>query len=130
MKNIAIKENHLYKKAYIGGKKAVGQYTVIYILKDKKAYKLKKEHPQKVFINRVGIAVSKKVGGAVQRNRAKRVIRAAFAQIEKESPLKKGYLIVISVRQAAAQVKSTEVYEEMKVQLCRLEMTACEENGQ
>lgn len=127
MKPIAITENHLYKKAYVGGKKAGGRFSVIYVLKDKKAYKLKKDNPQKQYINRVGISVSKKIGGAVQRNRAKRVIRAAFAQIEKEFGVKKGFLIVISAREAATEVKTAEVYGEMKKQLQRLEMISISE---
>ena len=36
MKNIAIRENHLYKKTYLSGAKAGGRYTSIYVLKDKK----------------------------------------------------------------------------------------------
>ncbi len=122
MKPIAIKENHLYKKAYLGGKKASGKYTVIYVLKDKKAYKLKKANPRKEYINRIGIAVSKKIGGAVQRNRAKRVIRAAFAQIEKEFCLKKGFLVVIAAREAATLAKSQDIFAEMKRQLDKVEL--------
>ncbi len=129
MKNTAITENHLYKKAYLGGKKSVGRYTVIYVLRDKKAYRLKKEHPQKVFINRIGIAVSKKIGGAVQRNRAKRVIRAAFAGAERALVLRKGFLIVISAREAATVAKSTEIYEEMLKQLTELGMADADKEG-
>ena len=122
MKPIAIKENHLYKKAYAGGKKAGGRYTYIYVLKDKKAFFLKKSNPQKQYVNRLGLAVSKKIGGAVQRNRAKRVIRAAYAALCTESPLKKGFLIVISAREAATVAKSTEILAEMKKQMSRLGM--------
>ena len=124
MKKIAIRENHLYKKVYIGGKKAGGRFTVIYVLKDKKAYMLRKANPQKEYINRIGLTVSKKIGGAVQRNRAKRVIRAAFDMLEKERPIKKGYLIVISAREAATEVKSTEILAEMRKQISRLGMYA------
>jgi ribonuclease P protein component len=123
MKNIAITENHLYKKAYAGGKKAGGRYTVMYVLKDKKAYVLRKANPQKEYINRIGITVSKKIGGAVQRNRAKRVIRAAFAGAEKEMPIKKGFLIVIAAREAAIEAKSSDILVEMKKQLDKLGMT-------
>ncbi len=122
MKNIAVTENHLYKKVYSGGRKAFGKYTVVYVLKDLKARRLKKEHPQKVFVNRIGLTVSKKIGGAVQRNRAKRIIRAALAQIEKETPLKKGNLIVIAAREASVGAKSSDLYIEMKEQLEKLEM--------
>ena len=126
MKNIAIRENHLYKKTYQSGVKAAGKHTVIYVLKDKKAYLLKKQNPQKEYVNRIGLTVSKKLGGAVQRNRAKRVIRAALAEYQKRFELKKGYLVVIIAREAATEVKSTEVFEEMKKQFERLNMTLSE----
>ena len=110
----------------MGGAKAAGKYTVIYVLKDKKAYLLKKQNPQKEYVNRIGLAVSKKIGGAVQRNRVKRVIRAALAEYQKRFELKKGYLVVIIAREAATEVKSTEVFEEMKKQFERLNMTLSE----
>ena len=122
-------ENHLYKKAYAGGKKASGKYTVIFVLKDKKAYLLKKANPQKEYVNRVGLTVSKKIGGAVQRNRAKRVIRAAFAEIQKTRELKKGNLIVISARESATLAKSTDIFEEMLRQLEKLGMFAGSTRG-
>ena len=120
MKNIAIRENHLYKKVYVKGKKAYGKYTVIYVLKDIKAYKLKKENPQKKYINRIGLTVTKKLGKAVVRNRVKRIIRAARHCVEKNYEIKKGNLIVISAREDAAAAKSTELYSEMIKQLLRL----------
>ena len=127
MKNIAITENHLYKKAYLGGAKVGGRYTVIYVLKDKKAYVLKKANPMKENVNRVGLTVTKKIGKAFQRNRVKRIIRAAFAGIEKESVMKKGYLIVICARESALDAKSDQLYEEMKKQFSKLGMITCEE---
>lgn len=123
MKNIAITENHLYKKTYLGGAKAAGKYTVIYVLKDKKAYLLKKQNLLKEYVNRIGLTVSKKIGGAVQRNRAKRVIRAALAEYEKSFGLKKGYLIVIAARDEAVNATSTDIYEEMIKQFSRLNMS-------
>lgn len=122
MKNIAIRENHLYKKVYTGGKKAYGRYTVIYVLKDLKAYKLKKANPLKKSVNRIGLTVTKKIGGAVVRNRVKRIIRAAFAETEKEYPLKKGFLIVISAREAATNASSVEIRAEMRGQFEKLGM--------
>lgn len=120
MKEIAIRENHLYKKTYAGGKKAVGRYSVIYALKDLKAYKLRKENPKKTYVNRIGLTVTKKMGGSVVRNRIKRVLRAAFRAIEKEYCLKKGFLIVISSREAASRVSSDVIKEEMKEQFRKL----------
>ena len=65
MKNVAIKENHLYNKAYKRGKRSAGKYTVVYVLRDLKAYRVMLENPEKKYINRLGIAVSKKLGNAV-----------------------------------------------------------------
>ena len=113
MKNIAIREHHLYNKAFQKGKRQVGKYVAVYVLRDLAAQKLKNAHPQKIVVNRLGLSVSKKVGGAVQRNRAKRVIRVAYDSVKQE--LKVGNLIVISPRTAILGAKSTEVAEELRV---------------
>ena len=120
MKNIAITENHLYNKAYRQGKRFVGKYTAVYVLRDFAAARLKKENPQKVFVNRLGLTVSKKIGGAVERNRAKRVIRAAFDT--QRDGLKTGFLIVISAREAINEAKSTDVARELTFAFSKLEM--------
>jgi ribonuclease P protein component len=111
MKHVAIRENHLYQKAYKNGKRFVGRTVAVYVLKDYAAKRLQKEHPQKLPLNRLGLSVSKKTGGAVERNRAKRVIRAAYATVCHE--LKTGFLIVISARGAIEGKKSTQVAEEL-----------------
>ena len=48
---------------------------------------------------RFGLAVSKRVGGAVTRNRVKRRLRECFSSLE----ILSGYNIVVSARPAAAQ---------------------------
>ena len=111
MKETAIRENHLYNKAYTRGKRAVGKYVAVYVLKDLAAKRLKKANPQGEYINRLGITVSKKIGGAVQRNRAKRIIRAAYrAHADK---LRRGNLIVISARAAISGKKSGDIEGEL-----------------
>lgn len=72
---------------------------------------MRKAHPEKKYVNRLGLSVSKKLGGAVERNRAKRVIRAAY-DVHKER-LKTGNLIVISPRTAILTVKSQAVAAEL-----------------
>ena len=111
MKNIAIKENHLYVKAYRRGDRFVGRYVSVYILPDYAAKRLRKENPQKQTVNRLGLAVTKKIGGAVQRNRAKRIIRAAYDSVK--SDLKKGFLIVISAREQINGQKSQDIEREL-----------------
>ena len=120
MKNVAIKENHLYNKAYRRGKKSVGKYTAVYVLRDLKAHRIMLENPEKKYLNRLGIAVSKKLGNAVTRNRAKRVIRAAYRAIEGE--LSVGYLVVISARHDICEAKSTDVERELREAFDRLMM--------
>ena len=113
MKYTSLCENHLFQKAYKNGQKAPGSKIVLYVLADRKANLLKKRHPLKLKINRVGITVSKKIGGAVQRNRAKRIIREAYRQLLKHYKVKLGFLVVIVARESIVGVKSTELYPEL-----------------
>jgi ribonuclease P protein component len=112
MKDIAIKEHHLYNKTYKRGKSFVGGLVVVYVLRDLSAERLMKANPQKRYVNRVGLSVSKKLGGAVVRNRVKRILRAGLAQVKGE--LKTGYLIVLSARGAATEKKSGDIARELR----------------
>ena len=123
MKHIAIGENHLYSKAYAKGKKFVTRSTVVYILKDLKAEKLMRANPMKEYVNRVGITVSKKLGGAVERNRVKRILREGLRQAENELNLKKGYLIVLVARTACLDAKSSHTAKDIVRALKALDMT-------
>jgi len=77
-----IKESYMFSKVFKHGKYASNDYLTIYALKN-----YNKNSPTKL-----GISVSPKNGGAVQRNRAKRVIREAFGKVYSRVP--KGYFIV------------------------------------
>lgn len=122
MKNVAIREHHLYNKAFQRGKRQVGRYVAVYVLRDLSAERLKNAHPQKIYVNRLGLSVSKKLGGAVERNRAKRVLRAAYDSVKGE--LKTGNLIVISPRTAIADAKSTHVASELRRAFAELGLLA------
>ncbi|MBO7302668.1 MAG: ribonuclease P protein component [Clostridia bacterium] len=112
MKNLAIKEHHLYNKAYKKGRSYIGKLVTVYVLRDYTAEKLKKANPEKKYVNRVGLSVSKKLGGAVGRNRAKRLIRAGFDVVKPR--LRTGNLIVIGARGAIMSKKSTHVARELE----------------
>ena len=120
MKFPAIKEHHLYNKAYRSGKHFFGRYICIYVLKDLHAKKLQREHPKREIVNRLGLSVSKKVGGAVKRNRAKRIIRAAYGEIKEE--LKTGFLVVVSAKPEIDGKLSTDVLKEMRYAMKKLDM--------
>lgn len=122
MKFISLTENHLFAKAYRSRDKAVTQTAAFYVLKDYAKNRLKKENPLKENINRVGISASKKIGGAVERNRAKRVIREAYRQIDKEYGIKCGYIIVIAAREKATVVRMQDVMRDMQYALTKLDM--------
>ena len=112
MKNLAIKEHHLYNKAYKKGGSYIGKLVTVYVLKDYTAERLMKANPEKKYVNRVGLSVSKKLGGAVPRNRAKRLIRAGFDVVKPN--IRTGYLIVIGARGAILSKKSTQVASELE----------------
>ena len=120
MKFPAIKEHHLYNKAYRSDKRFFGKCVCVYVLKDLHAKKLKRAHPLKKTVNRLGLSVSKKVGGAVKRSRAKRIIRAAYAELSDQ--IKVGNLIVISAKPEINGRKSTEIRAELEYAFGRLDM--------
>lgn len=122
MKYRAICENHLYSKAYKKGKKVVSHTIAVYVLPDYRKHALMKANPEKKYINRIGLTVGKKIGGAVERNRAKRIIRHAYRSIDITTPVKTGHLIVIVAREAIAGKKTKDVEHEMRKALKKLEL--------
>ena len=92
---VRIKENYEFRRAYNRGKSFVTPYAVIY------AFKTKRNDI------RLGITAGKKIGKAVERNRAKRLIRAAFRNVLPKINL--GYDFVIVARVRILNVKSTVV---------------------
>lgn len=88
-----LKLNHEFRRAYAKGKSLVAPCFAIYVNKGRR---------DRV---RLGITVGKKIGGAVQRNRAKRVITAAFRECLPH--LRRGYDYVIVARTRILETKST-----------------------
>lgn len=122
MKLRGITENHLYLKAYARGKKFVGRFVVVYILPDYAASRLAKANPEKEKINRVGITVTKKLGTAVVRNRAKRVIREGYRLADMKARVKRGFLIVIVARGGIVNAKSADVERDLSAAFKKLGM--------
>ena len=78
-----MKKNYEFKNLFSKGKFYYGQYIHMYIKKTEKNY------------NKLGIAVSKKQGKAVKRNRIKRLIRENYKNFENK--IEKGINILIII---------------------------------
>jgi ribonuclease P protein component len=98
MKNTPIKENHLYQKAYTKGRSAPGKYVAVYTLPDRQNHRYVKADPCRRPLNRLGLTTGKKIGGAVVRSRARRLMREAYRHIESEYSVCHGNLLVIAAR--------------------------------
>ena len=124
MKYTTLKEHHLYNKTFQKGKRFSGRYVSVFVLRDFFAKKLMRENPEKKYYNRFGVSVTKRVGGAVQRSRVKRILRAAYRAVEPE--LKTGFLVVISPRDGILAAKSTDVEKELRYGFRKLDMFGTE----
>lgn len=124
MQHLSLTENHLFGKAYTNGRRWCERHVCVFVLKDKAAFRLMKANPEKQYLNRVGLTVSKKVGGAVVRSRARRVMRAAYDSLEGE--LRQGFIIVISAREGVADRKSYDIARQLRHAFGKLEMLSAE----
>ena len=102
-KKTTLKLNRDFRRLYYKGSSAVHPLIVTYASKNRLGY------------NRIGITVTKKIGKAVCRNRCKRIIRAAFAQVNTQ--IEQGWDFVFVARMKTPQVKSTELEPVLKKQI-------------
>lgn len=100
---ITLKDNREFRRLYSRGKSYVSPSLVTYVMKNR------------LPCVRIGITASKKTGKAVQRNRSRRVIMAAYRQIAPE--IKDGYDLIFVARGKTPYVKSTDILRCMKKQL-------------
>lgn len=106
MKSQALKENKDFRRLYYRGKSLAGSTVVTYAMK------------RRGDGCRIGITTSKKTGGAVQRNRARRVIRAAYSALEPK--INGCWDFVFVARTKTSSVKMQEVLKEMTAQFVKL----------
>ena len=77
--NERIKTRAHFQEIYQKGTRVHGRYSTVFVL------------PNRLSIGRLGIAATKKLGGAVRRNRAKRLIREVF----RRNKLAAGFDVVV-----------------------------------
>jgi ribonuclease P protein component len=97
-----------FQRVFDAGRRAHGRYLTIIAA------------PASGPDSRIGIVASKKLGGAVVRNRAKRLIREVFRA--QESPDRPADLVIIP-KAAALQAKTAEVVSDYRTLLKRLNLS-------
>ncbi len=101
LKYLTLKENTDFNRVYYRGKSSAKPALVVYALKNR------------VGICRVGITTSKKTGNAVERNRSRRIIRAAYQSVFRNYEIVGNYDFVFVSRSKTKYLKSTQVEKSM-----------------
>ena len=110
-----LKTRGQFALCYENGSKAVGSHAVVFALRPPQ---LDSTDPSECTI---GIVASRKVGGAIQRNRAKRVLRAALHEIR--ARIRRPAWIVLVARRALIEdeCRTPQLVRELEAQLRRLD---------
>ncbi len=109
-----IKQNYEFRRLYRRGKSAATPFLVVYALKNRRSF------------SRIGLTVSPKLGGAVTRNRIKRLLREAYRLHEDEIITGYDLILVARVRMVGANCARTE--RELLRAMKKLGLV-CSENG-
>lgn len=105
---VTLKQNTDFHRAYRRGKSVAHPALVTYAVKNRAGY------------IRIGITASKKLGSAVERNRCRRIIRAAYAALAPECT--GCYDLVFVARFKTKALKSTDIFPIMLRQLKELQV--------
>jgi len=106
----SLKKNNEFKRLYNKGKSAASKHAVVYFRRN-----------GRMTGNRLGITVSTKLGGAVQRNRIRRRLKEIYRL--NESRLASGYDIVIVARMASRTVSFRELEASVMSLFNKLQLT-------
>ncbi|HBA93226.1 MAG TPA: ribonuclease P protein component [Ruminococcaceae bacterium] len=106
MKGQTLKENKDFRRVYYRGKSQASSVLVTYAMKNRRGS------------NYYGVTTGKKIGGAVERNRARRIIRVAFNNLEKE--IDGSWDFVFVARSKTVFVKEQDVERAMRYHLVNI----------
>lgn len=107
-KYISLNQNKDFLRLYYRGKSCAKPAIVVYAMKNRAG------------VCRIGITTSKKIGNAVERNRSRRVIRAAWQSVLKENEIKGNWDFIFVARSKTKYLKSTKVEHMMLEALVQL----------
>jgi len=95
----SLQKNHAFRRVYSGKNAVANRLLVLY------------KRPNGLDKNRLGVSASRKVGKAVVRNRAKRLVKEQYRLAEPR--LKRGYDLVVVVRPAVAELPQSSAFAEV-----------------
>lgn len=113
-----LKTRRQFRRVYDQGTKAVGRHVVAFALCDAEpGPALSSREPRGPL---VGYVASRKIGGSVRRNRAKRVLRASFQPLRARVRPSTWLVLVARLPVTSPEVRSPEVQAELEQLLAGL----------
>ena len=119
MKSVALRFNFEFNRVYRYGKFATGRYLSVHVLKRRDGTK-QSGYTVDPLIRRTGFCANKKELGAVGRNRARRLMREAYRQLEDNLPV--GYDYVFTLKAKGGIPEFGELSADMGKCLARLDL--------
>lgn len=108
---VSLNLNKDFQRLYYRGKSVAKPALVVYATKNRAG------------ICRIGITTGKKIGNAVERNRSRRIIRAAFQSVLKSGRINGNWDIVFVARTRTKFQKSTQIERAMLAAFSELKIT-------
>lgn len=105
-KIVSLRRNREFRRVYAKGKYFSSSSLVTYALRNR------------LGTLRLGITTSKKIGNAVKRNRARRVIRVAYRMLKQK--LSGSFDVVVVARSKATEAKSGDIFKELSYSMKKL----------